>query len=275
MNKMQTNCFETWHSVWSKRLDISEQLEYHLTTRKPLYGLLNRSIASLSDVNGLRILEIGCGTAIDSSILADSNKRFKVFCLDISYPAVKLAREIAEKFNASLSLLNCDANLISLKNESFDLIFSQGVLEHFKDISLVMEEQVRLLKTGGILIIDVPQTYTLYTLFKQKKIKNGTWPYGWETQFSYNDLISLGHSYGLKVLDVCGHEYDSHVRFFNFVLLRNIVKRIINRNAWNNITLLKKIDSAYDGIWNVIEKRWGHYFLVNIAVAFKKSGDKQ
>ncbi len=260
---------DTWRSLWSKEFDLPKQVEYHLSTRHAFYGLLNKSILSLGCSNDIRVLEVGCGTAIDSCILANMNKA-RIFCLDLFYPAIKLAKKIATELNVHLAFLNCDAQRVCFKDKSFDLIFSQGVLEHFHDVSLMMEEQVRLLKDYGILIIDVPQTYTLYTIFKKKKVKNGTWPYGWETQFSYGDLIRLGRKYSLEAIGVCGHEYDSHVRFFNFALFRNIIKRLQKKNPWREFILFKKIDSAYDAIWDLLEKKWGHYFLVNIAVAFKK-----
>lgn len=271
MNKEANVCNkEAWRSVWAREFNLSKEVEYHLSTRQPLYELFDRSIAALPNNNGFRVLEIGCGTAIDSCLFGKKYKNSQIFCLDIFYPAVKLAERIAEDLDVSLNLLNCDAARTCFKDNSFDLIFSQGVLEHFRDITPAMKEQVRLLKDNGILIIDVPQTYTLYSVFKHRMMKKGTWLIDWETQFSYRDLVKLGMRYSLEAIDVCGHEYDSNVRFFNFVLFRNIIKRFQRVNPWRESLLFKKLDLTYDSIWNALEKKRGHYFLVNIAVAFKK-----
>ncbi len=272
MDKPEIVSGQTWHSLWEKKADLAKEIDYHFLTRQPLYALLERSIAVLGRSEALRALEIGCGTAIDSCILA-KNKKIRLFCFDFSFSAIKLAEKTAQEFGSRLGFVNCDANRTCFKDKSFDLIFSQGVLEHFRDISWPVEEQVRLLKDDGILVIDVPQTYTLCTLFKHHRIKKGTWPYGWETQFSYRDLIDLGNRYGLEAIDVCGHEYDSYVRFFNLALFRNIIKRFQSKNPMRNGTFFTKVESCYDKFWNILEKKWGHYFLVNIAVAFRKKKD--
>ncbi len=267
MNKINQ---QTWDHLWEKGLDLSKEIQYHTSTRKPLYELLNDSVGILSKNEDLKILEIGCGTAIDSCIFASNTKRSKFFCLDFFYSALELANKISKKFNVKLHFLNSDAGNISIKDKTFDLIFSQGVMEHFRDPSFMMKEQVRLLKDEGILVIDVPQAYTLCTIIKHIKIKKGTWPYGWETQFSYRGLASLGAKYGLEAIAVCGHEYDSHVRFFNLALFRNIIRRLQKVNPLREYSIFKKIESGYDRFWNMLEKKWGHYFLINIAVAFKK-----
>lgn len=269
MNEQKDFSCQSWGSFWEKEFNLPVEIGYHRSTREPFYKLLNRNILSLSDRKELRILEIGCGTAIDSCILANMNN-IRIFCLDLFFSAVKLAQRISREFNAPLLFVNCDAKRICFKDKTFDLVFSQGVLEHFHDLDPVMEEQLRLLKDGGILIIDVPQTYTLCTLVKQRMIKKGKWPYGWETQFSYRDLLLLGRRFGLQAIDVCGHQHDSYIRFFNFVLFRNIIKRVQKYNPLRERPLFRKIELGYDRLWNWLERRYGHYFLVNIAVAFKK-----
>jgi len=239
--------YNDWNSYWNKesKFDLSREMEYHFKTRQPFYKLLSRCIKSLdSGSNGLKILEIGCASAIDSAILAKENKDSKFYCLDLYQPALELARKVAEELGALINLIKADASKTNFADGEFDIVFSQGVLEHFQDVSPLMKEQLRILKPGGILIIDVPQTYTLYTLHKRGKVKKGLWPYGWETQYSYQGLKKLGREYGLEPIDVCGHEHELH-------LLRRII--------------------TCDKFWNFLEKKWGHYFLVNIAVAFKKN----
>ncbi|MDD4953561.1 MAG: class I SAM-dependent methyltransferase [Candidatus Omnitrophica bacterium] len=260
-----------WQYIWQKDFDLDKEMAYHVSTRRPLYDLLNKGIASFSAPGGANVLEIGCGTAIDSSITACANLgKAKFFCSDFFLSALQLAGKISALRKAPLRLAASDAQRICFKDNSFDLVFSQGVLEHFRDVSPLMKEQVRVLKKGGILIIDVPQTYTICTLVKHYKIKKGRWPYGWETQFSYPDLLRLGKRYGLRSIGVCGHEYDSYVRFFNMALLRNIIKRLQAISPLRERNIFKKIDASYDRLWGILEKKWGHYFLINIAVAFKK-----
>lgn len=91
---------------------------------------------------------------------------------------------------------------MSFADETFDVVFSQGVLEHFRDPDPVIAEQVRVMKKTGVLIVDVPQTYNPYTLFKKIRMWQGRWPYGWETQYSLPSLRKLARRHGLVATGV-------------------------------------------------------------------------
>ena len=67
---------------------------------------------------------------------------------------------------------------------TFDVVFHQGLLEHFRDPLPLLRENIRVLKPGGFLVVDVPQTYHYYTLGKQILIALDRWFAGWETQFT-------------------------------------------------------------------------------------------
>ena|GEM_PF-6113753 len=83
---------------------------------------------------------------------------------------------------------------------SFDLIFHQGFLEHFREPGLILAEQYRVLKRGGYILVDVPQKYCLYTVRKQIAIKRGTWFAGWETQFGPRELEKLLRQAGFNIV---------------------------------------------------------------------------
>lgn len=84
--------------------------------------------------------------------------------------------------------------------KSFDLVFSVGVIEHFKDPIPIIKEQTRVLKKGGFLIIDVPQKYNLYTIVKHMRMKLRIFPFGWETEYSVSDLKEIVKIFNLKIV---------------------------------------------------------------------------
>jgi len=60
-------------------------------------------------------------------------------------------------------------------------------------------EQYRVLRTGGKLLVQVPQKYSLGTLVKKLMIPLGKWPYGgWETEFSAQELTNLAVQTGFE-----------------------------------------------------------------------------
>ena len=57
-----------------------------------------------------------------------------------------------------------DARVIPFKEDTFDLTYSFGVVEHFADTEKAIEEHVRVTKPGGKVIITVPHLLSPYTV---------------------------------------------------------------------------------------------------------------
>jgi len=88
-------------------------------------------------------------------------------------------------------LTQANAFKIPVPDATFDIVFHQGLLEHFKDPLPLLEEQFRVLKPGGFLLVDVPQRYHIYTVIKHTLIFLNKWFAGWETEFSIGRLTKL------------------------------------------------------------------------------------
>jgi SAM-dependent methyltransferase len=74
------------------------------------------------------------------------------------------------------------------RDGSFDVVFHQGLLEHFRDAQPIVTENARVLRPGGTLVADVPQRYHAWTALKKVLIAMNRWFAGWETQFSPREL---------------------------------------------------------------------------------------
>mgnify|MGYP001161246352 CR=1 FL=1 len=72
-----------------------------------------------------------------------------------------------------------------IKDEQFDIVFNQGVMEHFRlaemDASAGVEEMMRVVKKNGTLVILVPAffspLYFVYKIFKALNLIEKYWPY--------------------------------------------------------------------------------------------------
>jgi len=223
----------------------------------------------LAGEKGQRILELGCGTGIDINLIASEKKALQFFASDISPISTKICEHITKMFSNEVRLFVSDTQSLPLSSETFDLVFSQGLVEHFSDPIGVMAEQVRVLANGGILIVNVPQKYTGYTWMKKRAMKNGTWDLGWETEFSYVDLKSAGRKLGLVAKEVIGYQYWKSWREPVFVL-RDLYEKCQRRNPWKNKRPFLLMRKGYDRLWGFLEKKWGHYFMQNIVIVFQK-----
>lgn len=156
------------------------------------------TITALGGPSGWTTLEVGAGRGADSVYLARHGATSYV--LDYSRTALDTSEELARREGVELSLIEADARNIPFPDDTFDLIFHQGFLEHFRNPGDFLREQRRVLKPGGYLLADVPQKYTLYTLRKQWAIRRGTWFAGWETQFGPRQLEKIVRDSGFTII---------------------------------------------------------------------------
>lgn len=93
-----------------------------------------------------------------------------------------------------------DGQSCPFNDDTFDIVFHQGLLEHFASPYRLLGENLRILKKEGYLVVDVPQTFHIYTVFKQILMLFGMWFGGWERQFTRTSLDRLLKRYGFRVI---------------------------------------------------------------------------
>src|SRR5438874_3526503 len=107
--------------------------------------------ANFAATRGLKVLEIGCGMGTDGAQFAKAGADYTG--IDLTEALIELARK-----RFALSHLNgefrvSDAENLDFEDESFDLVYSHGVLHHTPDIEGAVREIHRVLKPGGRAII--------------------------------------------------------------------------------------------------------------------------
>ncbi len=193
MGKTCLEGIERWDRIWQQT---------HST--KPNESLVFCVSSLFEDLNGKRFLDIGAGRGNDITFFAE--KGAKAFALDYSKQSVKLIKKLSKEKNAAVNIVIADLNSLPFSGNSFDLVYSQGVLEHFKEIEPFIKAQKRVLKKGGFLLVDVPQKYSLYTLWKQL-MGEKHWTLGWETQYSFFELKRVLEKNGFRVCSSYGTEF--------------------------------------------------------------------
>jgi ubiquinone/menaquinone biosynthesis C-methylase UbiE len=264
---MELNRLDKVWEPWLEKGDYQADFAMRRLNRQRFYQLIARYVK-----NNARVLEVGCGTGIDTNLLAAEFKQAKFYATDISAKGVLLANRISGQLGNGICFVQGDINRLHFKDGAFDVIFSQGVLEHFPEPVRVIKEQARVLKDEGVLIISVPQKYTAYTLMKKIKLYRKTWEWEWETEYSHRGLKKLGSECGLKEIEAVGYQYWRSWWEPAWVL-RDFYDKFHRRIPFENKTPFSKIKKHYDRLWCFLEQKWGVYFLQNLAVVFMK--DKQ
>ena len=191
-----------WQGLQGQK-DIQEFISLHLKERKFFLDFTMKYVNELIHKRKkVSILEAGCGTAIDSCYVA-KNTKAHIWVIDVSPQAIKFAKEIKKFFDCQIELKIGNINKTDFESNFFDLIFSQGTIEHLHVPLAAMREQVRILKSDGYLIVSVPQKYNIYTFLKFVLKVFKKWPYGWERSYTISELHKLGKQAGLKIIDIC------------------------------------------------------------------------
>ena len=110
-----------------------------------------------------KTLEIGCGTAFVSLYFA--KRGFEVTCLDTSKEVLAVAEKNFKSEGQSGKFIVGNAEKLPFKDNSFDIVMSFGLLEHFSDPKQAILEMVRVLKPGGLFFADiVPARFSVQSL---------------------------------------------------------------------------------------------------------------
>lgn len=144
------------------------------------------------------ILEPGCGSGYMVSYF--QNHGHYSVGLDINEEPLKVARDM---FGAK-NLKKGDLFNLPFKNSSFDIVWNEGVLEHFKINKSIEAAKEMARVSKKYVIIDVPNRYNLCVVTKMLQKTVGMWPYGYEESYSIRRLKYLMEKAGLEVVNVHG-----------------------------------------------------------------------
>ncbi len=165
---------------------------------------------------GRQALECGCGPATMSVKLAQQG--FVTTMMDVSSTALALARANFGRHGLDGVFVQGDVGNLPFSDNSFDLVTSFGLLEHFSDVQAPLEEMVRVLRAGGVFLADIiPNKLSTHTpaeifnravLFANSLIKGHfkkalAFLLKWSPPFYINDMtadeyISLMQRCGLR-----------------------------------------------------------------------------
>jgi ubiquinone/menaquinone biosynthesis C-methylase UbiE len=107
--------------------------------------------AEFDKARGLKVLEIGCGLGTDGAQFAEAGADYTG--IDLTEAAVELARKRFELFDLPGSFRTADAENLDFADESFDVVYSHGVLHHTPETGKAIQEIHRVLRPGGRAVV--------------------------------------------------------------------------------------------------------------------------
>lgn len=128
---------------YAKMRALEDHYWWFVSRRKMALKLLAQYAPKSVDV-----LDLGCGTG---ALMSRLEQTMKPVGLDYSVLAVEFCKE-----RGLHDLIQGDAEKLPFQNDSFDAVVSLDTLEHVEHDDLAMKEIFRILRPGGVLVMNVP-----------------------------------------------------------------------------------------------------------------------
>lgn len=139
---------KSWDQFYSQKFDVEYLVKntfFHLEL-----------FTAIWEKSPKKILEVGLGTG--SMSIFFSYLGCDVTGLDNDKNILKKAGNLSRKLNGRVKFVYGGAFKLPFKDQSFDVVFHQGFLEHFSDEQIIklLDEQIRV---GRIVVFSVPNNF--------------------------------------------------------------------------------------------------------------------
>ncbi len=115
--------------------------------------MTEETIDATQSSNGCRILDVGCGRAIDADSLAQRGG--SLFGCEPSRVMLQKAREWLDQKKASVILISGIAEGLPFSSGVFDRVVCKGAMDHFMNPENAVAEMCRVVSASGRIVISV------------------------------------------------------------------------------------------------------------------------
>ncbi|URK17345.1 class I SAM-dependent methyltransferase [Thalassospira sp. GO-4] len=266
------NRSETDYVHWTKT-EPANQIQFAFRQ----HWLLFNELLEQQPLKNKEVLEVGCGRGSLSMYFADAGCNCTL--IDSSEQAISTARRLFARNGLNARIEVGNALELNDPDDSYDVVFSIGLLEHFDNIAAPLAEQVRVLKPGGTLFVyvvpedsgDIQRDYEwindlLQASFDGLNNEKDSTPKEKEEVYR-NGYLPQRYVDTLKTLGIPSPEFSgvysvpmiSHSIYFPFTLNNPEMEKILTRH-FSNIVSEQTKSSGKNG-W-LCEAGYGNAFLV-------------
>ena len=201
--------------------------------------LNNQILKSLVDpVKKAKILDLGCGTGELIVERVTAVRKPEIYAVEID----PLHFKEIKKLGIKVTKADIEKGL-PYKNNYFDIISANQIIEHLVNVDLFMEEVNRVLKPNGYVILSTENLSSWHNLFALF--------FGWQ---AFSQHISTKKNIGnpLKLnLAVDGKSYDCHIQIFTQRGLKELAQI-------NNLKVEKSFGAGYYPFRGILSKLLSH-----------------
>ena len=128
--------------------------------RYGVYATWMKDAIGFDGYQGKRVLEVGCGTGTD--LLQFARGGSKVIGIDLTPRSIEITRQRFRVYDLNGGFAIGDAENLAFPDNSFDVVYSFGVIHHTPDTQRAVSEFHRVLSPGGRAIVMLYNRASLY-----------------------------------------------------------------------------------------------------------------
>lgn len=195
-----------WDEVWKEDDHSSVRLLFKHRMFVEGFPVYRRNIP----VDAKDILEVGTGTGRYGVAIARDLPKSRVVATDILPSALVIARRLADEFGVkNVEFREEDALRLSFPDNSFDVVFSDAVLQHLPDPALALREMYRVVRPDGRVIASSVNGWNIpHRLHRTLlRLAGKEYRYGYEKNFTPRELKHLFLREGFDVVGEDGYYF--------------------------------------------------------------------
>jgi ubiquinone/menaquinone biosynthesis C-methylase UbiE len=168
-DSQKEDVYEFWNTAPNESLSSKSELntkEFFEESEKYRYQSIHKNLGipffkkaiQFEKYKNLKILEIGCGIGVDSIQFARAGNHMTL--LDLTFESLKITKKRLENENLTAKYIEGDAENLPFASDSFDMVYSYGVIHHSPNTEVSVKEIFRVLKPGGQAIVMLYSKYS-------------------------------------------------------------------------------------------------------------------
>lgn len=195
---------KNWDDIWKEFEGLNW---FGRRLKKEQEKSLKKALEDMDLSKGARILDVGCGSGMTLHFFRKFGYK-KSFGVDISRNSLEVCKKL---FNLSIGrdIFPMDATQLRYGEKTFDLVFSDGLLEHFENPTRIIKEMCRVSK-NHVLILQPNPSSPFGTL---KRLLQRLGQSSWEKEYFFikDDYVNFFSKFNFRLMKSKGINFNEHM----------------------------------------------------------------